>query len=839
MGVGRVEWDRVYTRRAFFQFTMMARTMHPNTIINSATLRTEVDWSWDCNSNSHIQLQRVKAFNRNTTWNNQPATQGGVLDTQNVRGGWATCPSSSGVEFNATSAYKWGVDNNASHIYLRLKERNESGTAAWRRFDVKNKPPVLVVNYNHPPEKPVTSTISDSLGGVCQTDRTQPRLINDTTLTFNAQIRDRDSYWVGQQVKSQFEWKLTGVDDRLGTADSAYVTVGKWSGGSYRPVTARDLPERELIAYRVRGHDRSHWGPWSSWCFIEIDTTKPDTGPEVTSTDYPAGDTIHGSVGRSGEFTFANNGVDQATSYHYSVNDASCSTEIELDESGASVTVPITPTRDGPNLIHARITDGYGNSSECGLVYAFTVAAPANPEVHLPLDEGEGTTVTDAMDNDRVLTATGDMDWVRGRVGPTEGGTQRLEGAAIDIDGANSRLVTEDPVVDTSQAFSVSAWVRMDDKDRNRSAVAQTGLENSGFYLGYQQTLGHDRWVLKMAPSDETGASGWSRALSDEPARTGEWTHLLGTFDPATGTSVLYVDGVRQQTTGHLETPWKAEGPLMVGGGLSSGNNAEHWRGAIDDVRVWDRVVFDEPFVEDDEARSEVWELANRPTALEGRWKLDETEGTVAADSSDHGLDATLHADPLTAWNQAINEVTFAPGVSLDVAEQEHLSTEAPAVRTDRSYSVAAWVRLDEVGHNSTAVAQNGDDHSAFYLSYQHTYDHDNWVMKLPPEDRTGASGWHRALSDHSPEFGRWTHVAATYDHTLGQATLYVDGVDQGTIEIPEAWHASGPVMIGGARFEEEFSDPWAGDISDVHLYQGVLTAADIARVYEGELPLP
>ena len=397
-----MEWDRVYTRRAFFQFTMMARTMHPNTIINSATLRTEVDWSWDCNSNSHIQLQRVKAFNRNTTWNNQPSTQGGVLDTQNVRGGWATCPSSSGVEFDATSAYKWGVDNNASHIYLRLKERNESGTAAWRRFDVKNKPPVLVVNYNHPPEKPVTSTISDSLGGVCQTDRTQPRLINDTTLTFNAQIRDRDSYWVGQQVKSQFEWKLTGADDHLGRADSAYVTVGKWSGGSYRPVTARDLPERELIAYRVRGHDRSHWGPWSSWCFIEIDTTKPDTGPEVTSTDYPAGDTIHGSVGRSGEFTFANNGVDQATSYHYSVNDASCSTEIELDESGASVTVPITPTRDGPNLIHARITDGYGNSSECGLVYAFTVAAPANPEVHLPLDEGEGTTVTDAMDNDRV-----------------------------------------------------------------------------------------------------------------------------------------------------------------------------------------------------------------------------------------------------------------------------------------------------------------------------------------------------------------------------------------------------------------------------------------------------
>ena len=378
VGVGRIEWDRVYTRRAFFQFTVMARTTHPNTIINSATLRTEVDWAYNCNSNSYVQLHRVDAFNSKTTWNNQPTVRT-LQETKNVKGGWATCPTSSGVEFNATNAYQWGVDNNASHIYLRLKERDESGTTAWRRFDTKSKPPVLVVNYNHPPEKPVTSTISDSLGGVCQADRTQPRLINNTEVTLRAQFRDRDSYWVGQQVKAQFEWKIEGAEGNLGSADSAYVTVGKWSGGSYRQVTASGLPERELIAYRARGHDRSDWGPWSSWCYLEIDTTKPADGPEVTSPDYPAGDEVHGSVGRTGDFTFANNGVEEATSYHYSVNDASCSTRIDLPSPGTSVTVPITPRRDGPNLIHARITDAYGNSSACALVYTFTVAPPQNP----------------------------------------------------------------------------------------------------------------------------------------------------------------------------------------------------------------------------------------------------------------------------------------------------------------------------------------------------------------------------------------------------------------------------------------------------------------------------
>ncbi|MEU3210111.1 LamG-like jellyroll fold domain-containing protein [Nocardiopsis alba] len=839
VGVGRYsDPTGTWTRRAFFQFTMMARTLHPNTIINSATLRTEVEWAYSCNSNSYIQLQRVGAFNRNTTWNNQPSTQGGVLDTQNVRGGWATCPASSGVEFDATSAYRWGANNNASHIYLRLKERDESGVSAWRRFDVKRKPPVLVVNYNHPPEKPVTSTISDSLGGVCQTDRTQPRLINNTTVTFNAQIRDRDSYWVGQQVKSQFEWKLTGVSERLGTAESVYVTVGKWSGGSYRPATARDLPERELIAYRVRGHDRSDWGPWSSWCFIEVDTTKPASGPEVTSTDYPAGHETHGSVGRSGDFTFSNNGVDAATSYHYSVNDASCATEIVLDEPGATVTVPITPTRDGPNLIHAQITDAYGNASECALVYTFTVARPADPVAYFPLDEGEGTTTADVMNRGRTATAEQDLGWTRGRVGTEENWSYRLEGTAAQI-GGNSMLSTDGPVIDTTGSFTVSAWVYLDElPEGNASAVAQAGDFQSGFHLGYQ---GHSTqaWTFKMAPHDDgptSGAAGWTYANATTPVELGVWTHLLGTYDPDNGELALYVDGVEQSRVRHPNA-WKADGSLLLGGGKHGGDLSYQWPGAIDDVRVWDRKIFDEPFDEGAEVDSEVWELANRPVALEGRWMLDETEGTVAADASDHGLDATLHADPLTAWNQAMNNVTFAPGVSLDMSKDEHLTTDGPAIRTDRSYSVAAWVRLDEVGHNATAVSQEGRDHSAFYLSYQWSYQWDNWVMKIPPSDRTGATGWHRALSDHAPEFGRWTHLAATYDHTLGEATLYVDGVKHGTADVPEAWHAEGPSVIGAALYESQFTGEWDGDISDVHLYQGVISRDDLTQIRLGDLP--
>jgi hypothetical protein len=838
VGVGRYsDHTGTFTRRAFFQFSVPGRIKQANTTINSATFRAEVDWASTCNSNAYVQLHRTDRFNSKTTWNNQPTART-LLDTRNVQGGWATCPSNHGVEFDATAAYQWGAGNDESYVYLRLKERDESSNSAWRRFDIDGKPPVVAINYNNPPAQVATSSMSDSLGGVCSTDQDNPRLINNTSTTFRATIRDYDARasWGGQKLRLRVEWRVNGTEPRQ-YADSSYADVGYWPNGSRRSVTATGLPEGQLLGYRAIAHDQTAWGyPWSDWCWIKVDTSKPETGPSVISTDYPAGDVAHGSVGRTGQFTFSNNGVSSASAYHYSVNDASCSTTIELDTPGASVTVPITPSREGPNLIHARTTDAFGNSSECGLVYTFTAAPPSAPNAYFPLDEGQGTIASDVMDEGRTASSSGAVGWTRGRVGERSGQNYRLEGAAVEIDGTSSRLATTESVVDTSGAFSVAAWVRLDDNGRNRTVVSQLGEQNSGFYLGYQQSFDHDRWVLKMAPSDVAGVSGWSRALSDEPPQLGVWTHLLGTFDPATGESVLYVNGVRQQTTGQMNTPWNAQGPLHIGGANFSGDLADPWLGSVDDVRVWDRVLTDETFVEDEEARSEIWELANHPAALEGRWRLDETEGTVVADASDHGLDGTLHADPLTAWNRALNDVTFAPGVTFDGAG-EHIRA-ASAIRTDRSWSVAAWVRLDEASGNGSMISQTGTQQSGFLLGHQSGFD-DKWVLETTAADVAGSAAgpWSRAVSDYAAEFGRWTHLTATYDHTRRELALYVDGQRQNTTGTWDtAWHAAHDVIIGRAwRMGED--DLFAGQVSDVHLYQGVLTQAGINNVYEGLIP--
>ncbi|NYH55459.1 hypothetical protein HNR06_005048 [Nocardiopsis arvandica] len=143
VGTGRLAWDRVYTRRALFRFPV---ALGPGTAVDSAVLRTEVVWSYDCEGDSFVQLHRVDPFDGEATWNDQPAARA-LLDTRRIRGGRAACPVSGGVEFDVTQAYQWAVDNGERHIHLRLGERDESGSTAWRRFDVGGDPPVLVVDH--------------------------------------------------------------------------------------------------------------------------------------------------------------------------------------------------------------------------------------------------------------------------------------------------------------------------------------------------------------------------------------------------------------------------------------------------------------------------------------------------------------------------------------------------------------------------------------------------------------------------------------------------------------------------------------------------------------------
>ncbi len=146
VGMGHLEWDRSYTRRVLFRFPVDPDL---GAVADSVVLRAEVVWSYDCAGSSSMELHRVDPFDTGVTWNDQPEAHA-LLDTRTLRGGREACSVDGGVEFDVTEAYRRAAEEGESHLHLRLGERDEERSEAWRRFDVEEAAPTLLVDHDVP-----------------------------------------------------------------------------------------------------------------------------------------------------------------------------------------------------------------------------------------------------------------------------------------------------------------------------------------------------------------------------------------------------------------------------------------------------------------------------------------------------------------------------------------------------------------------------------------------------------------------------------------------------------------------------------------------------------------
>ncbi|MFJ4961649.1 LamG domain-containing protein [Streptomyces sp. NPDC088729] len=150
-----------------------------------------------------------------------------------------------------------------------------------------------------------------------------------------------------------------------------------------------------------------------------------------------------------------------------------------------------------------------------------------------------------------------------------------------------SYVETQSAVVDTSRSFTVSAWARLTSDAEFYTVAAQDGNNISGFFLQYAED--DDRWRLAMGHADSPEAEEDEAESSAPPARD-TWQHLTGVFDAGSRQLRLYVDGRLQDTAAHSST-WNANGSFTIGRGLWEGDQADRFRGYVDDVRAYRRAM--------------------------------------------------------------------------------------------------------------------------------------------------------------------------------------------------------------------------------------------------------
>ncbi|MFG2064609.1 LamG domain-containing protein [Micromonospora sp. NPDC048871] len=382
---------------------------------------------------------------------------------------------------------------------------------------------------------------------------------------------------------------------------------------------------------------------------------------------------------------------------------------------------------------------------------------------------------------------------------------------------------TEEQVVRTHESFSIAAWVKLDSVGTgSQTIIGQDGDRVSGWFLGARYLSGAPYWALMMKPTDdEYSLSHIVRSSSSADA--GTWTHLVGVYNATDNRLSLYVNGTLAASAVGTGTPWRAEGPLTVGCARHAGVDADHVNGAVSAVRAWQGALTA------DEVKTVYG--GNPAVKLEGMWPLEGPASdmpTHLQDMSGNGRDLSVPGP--YSWGR---DRAFGQDGALLLSDHSCAEAPGPAVRTDASFTVAAWVFLEQTTGHHTVVGQAAGQRGGFDLKY--LPDTDRWQFEL-----SSAEGddfvWHKVMSTDPPLLDEWTHLAGVFDVAAGKVRLYVNGALQGEADGPTTpWMANGPTLIGcsGATNGDRWS-PLQGLVDDVRIWTSTLAPERIANLAEG-----
>jgi len=230
-------------------------------------------------------------------------------------------------------------------------------------------------------------------------------------------------------------------------------------------------------------------------------------------------------------------------------------------------------------------------------------------------------------------------------------------------------------------------------------------------------------------------------------------------------------------------------------------------------------------------------------------YKLDETSGNIAVDSSGKGNDGIIGAEP----NWVEGWIDGALNFSENDANSITLPADRMGLRSDTG-TVAFWVNMTEVADGINTIWWGGDNttgggfgpenemHIQVEIAVANIWEGGEFGFYLRGDPNNvhlhsdPNKGDNPGVAPVSPILlpdGQWHHITGTWGSEDGNAKLYYDGVL--LHEIPYTWtNISYPLshiyigqMADGGRV-------FSGLLDDIQIYGGALTAEEIQIVMGG-----
>ncbi|MGW0771933.1 LamG-like jellyroll fold domain-containing protein [Streptomyces sp. NPDC002676] len=906
-----------YTDRMYFEFGPGALV---GKYVLDATFLAQETWSFNCNP-YWVDLERTDNISEGTRWPG-PRQLDQMGDRYVSAGRGDLCSPEQPDQWikfndnptepdeNLTSTVRSFAAGKFPRLTLMLRAKDESEPRAWKRFDNNAE---LQVNYMYKPGVPTKVGVIPGTGTTTECKASsEPTTVTTLTPKLQASVQTQVELHQGDEegsLQAEFWMERSSDDTTKGTWSKVWTGYKPDSGwhpdGTVENIETSTRADGGLYRFRARtqshgvGTDVNLFSPYSSWCYLRIDTSAPR--PPTVIANGPYKECVanacdgYGAPGTPGSFTFTPNTADkdvQAYRWRLLSSDSTDTETVEPETLNGPVKVPdITPDLSGTQTLSVEASDLHNGRVRWGEPQQFTfkVGLSPGPTGRWRFDDaapGSGETVakdtgTSGIRHDAILRdasagwstmarrGTGDRSlWLNDRT-----------------EGSDGYASTDGVAVNTQDSFTVSAWVYLTDNATNHAVLSAPGDYGSAFTLYYSSS--YKKWVFNRTAKDPDPTKGetpvYIRSLADQenpPLRV--WTHLTGVFntkhttDTSDDTIQLFVNGRPQgkpvvlADASSAYTPWAADRNLMFGRSKTlqngTGTYGEYFTGRVDEVAVWQEaqkagVVRAEDRLEQDSVPA---------NELVAHWDPTISSGTQVQESPENP-DSPSSGSFL--YQRGPLQLS-ADGASLSGEDATSLvlngttgyaSVTGPVVDETGSFTVSARVRLSKaqmdarsVGYRSTIVAQAtpAGKESSWAL----------WVEKISATDyvwkfgRTAVTADGTSVIDtaiapseepvDAKAWDTWVDVTGVFDadqdftddngdQQFGVAQLYVGAIlqaGQDDAGLTTPQQGSGTLSVGRGNSGGLLGRYLPGDLADIRIWVGAMTPDQVrAQVTESD----
>ncbi len=190
----------------------------------------------------------------------------------------------------------------------------------------------------------------------------------------------------------------------------------------------------------------------------------------------------------------------------------------------------------------------------------------ATGTAYYPFETGFGSTVYDSFGNNG------------GTINGAKWSSQGYYDNTLDFDGSDNVEVPHNSNLNITDEITLDAWIYPDTFSGEDFIVNKYDWSNS---TGYSLGLDSGQLLFKMGDGSSL------HTLRSNSMSTGEWHHVIGTYDGST--MKVYVDGQEEGANSVSFTIDPSTNPLVIG--EASDSSGYYFDGKIDEVRVFSKAL--------------------------------------------------------------------------------------------------------------------------------------------------------------------------------------------------------------------------------------------------------